>query len=155
MKQFIIGIPSLGIRIQFFFFFFSGSFQSTDSPSSAGKTLWICRWILPFLCGLSWQFRWLVLRGIQISCWISSIVLLLRMSSNSIWVSCSVQPFFFFFYGDNTHSWFLYHSVSLERSSQTESISWFPTRLNGQALAEWSKRCIENGPLGAFETASR
>ena len=135
MKQFISEIPPFGIQIQSFYFFFSGSSQTADSYSQE-KTLGIWCWKFNFLRAKSWDFCWLVIRRIQILSWILSIFSKMSSETYSLRISCGAQPLFLW---RSTYTWFLYnfYSVSLGRSSLTESITRFLTRLNVPALAEW------------------
>ena len=89
LKQFLDKIPTFVIRIQSSFtFLFRFKLQSaTDQEKHS--SIWCC--IFLFLYNLSWQYSRLVLRGIQISSWISSIVLLLKkvvwnlLSQSKLW----------------------------------------------------------------------
>ena len=75
--------PRLVFEFKVLLFFFSGSFHTINNPPLAGKKhsgIWCS--IFHFHCGFSWQFCRLVLRGIQISGWISSTVFLENVVRN-------------------------------------------------------------------------
>ena len=145
-------LPCLLFEFKVLFIFFLSLFQTTNSRPTAGKkTLYNWCWIFPFLCGFSWQFCRLVIRGIQILCRISSIILLLQnviqnlLSQSKLW--CAT-----FFCQENIPSWFLdnIYSVSWGWRSLIENISRFSTWLNIQVLVEWSKHCLANWPVDMF-----
>ena len=115
---------------------------------------------------LSWQFCRLVLRGIQISSWITSTVLLLKnvsrnlLSLSKLWSATSFlsrgkKPTLSFSTIAEkqlaiSRLNYKFYFVSLERMSPTKNISRFSTQLNDSALAEWSKHCLANCPQYAF-----
>ena len=157
MKQFVDVIPGPGIRIQWsFLFFFLIRFNPLTVSFQPGKTL--------FNLVLNISFSsWLVLiippqkKKNQISCWISSTVLLLQNVVRNFFSQSQLWCAIFFFLQREYNSWLFYnvYLLSLEQSSLTESISRFSTRLDVQVLAKWSKHCLAKWPLDVFQIASR
>ena len=125
-----------------FFSFFLVRFKLQIVCLPPGKILCIWTWIFLFLCSLSWKFCWLLLRGIQIWCWISSSVFLKNVAPNLLshsklwWTSL-------FFSAERIPS--LGFSVTFTPFLwDTERISRISSRHNSPNLAEWSGHCLAN-----------